>query len=714
MLAITYCMEGVKTMRIFIPIIALLNRFKYSRKFALIGGVLSIPILLLLYLLLSDINQDLKQLELRQVGAEYNERLKEYLRNVQQHRALSSNVADGQIEIESEMKKKQAEIEEVIVQLDRYLAEKGNSAFLVNEWQEFKNEWEMIQNAVSVKTGDELIVLHTDYIDKLMNLMIKVGDESQLFLSDEIAEYYLIRSVAETMPNITEYLGQIRAQGMRAASSKQLAEQSSVKLNALSATVKEELTILQVGMNKYLSSEDVRNKEMNSMAQMVSSGTDGFLTMLEQQILQAEIISIDPTQYFNEATETIDGIFALYDAGTEELVTMVQMKVEQLKAKKTMMLSVIVVAAILTLYIFIGLFLSIQKTVVELRDHARDVASGDLTKLVQLNTRDEMRDIELAFNEMIAGLRQLVGNISTNAEQVAASSEELTASSEQTALASEQITESIQQVASGAESQNVAITESTSALEEKAMAIQNIATSSHEASELIHDTMNQAKEGGEVIRQSVKQMNEINTATTDSHATLQLLQRHTDRIDEMVNIILFISEQTNLLSLNAAIEAARAGEQGKGFAVVANEVGKLAEQSEQAAKQIIDIVSEVQEGAQSSVSSMTEVLHKVAAGLEISNDAATKFHSILQGMHDVAPQVSDISATVEQISASTQQVVASITEIGMISKANSVEAENVVASTEEQLATMEEISSSAGALSAMAEQLQKTVNVFKI
>ncbi|AKM17732.1 H1 [[Flavobacterium] thermophilum] len=198
------------------------------------------------------------------------------------------------------------------------------------------------------------------------------------------------------------------------------------------------------------------------------------------------------------------------------------------------------------------------------------------------------------------------------------------------------------------------------------------------------------------------------------HKRVKSLEKRSEEIEKILDVISTIADQTNLLALNAAIEAARAGEHGKGFAVVADEVRKLAEQSQSSTKQIEELIGKIQQSTTEVVRYMSRVTENIEGGLHISTQTAQRFLQIVQNMKEVAPQIEEISAIAEQISAGTQQVTASAHQLAGIARENAATSEEVAASAEEQLASMEEITSSSQMLAKMAEDLRTSVQRFTL
>ncbi|MDR7071295.1 methyl-accepting chemotaxis protein [Fictibacillus barbaricus] len=373
---------------------------------------------------------------------------------------------------------------------------------------------------------------------------------------------------------------------------------------------------------------------------------------------------------------------------------------------------VIVIAAIV-----IGIIISrmISRPVVRMSDMLNDIADGDLTMdPIQVKNKDEIGLLANGINHMGTNLAALIRQIRVTAEQVAASSEQLSASADQTSLATEQIAATIGAVAGGSQDQVRTVESIVEAMNQLSAGIQQIAVSMQTMSESSSKSLQVAEGGNATIRKTIGQMDAIHTSITNTSQVVKNLGEQSEEITNIVDVITEISGQTNLLALNAAIEAARAGEQGRGFAVVADEVRKLAEQSSASAQQIGQLITSIQELTEQAVNAMESGTKEVTSGRNLVHQSGEAFQSLFESVAEVSNQVGEISAATQQMSASTEQVVESIEVISHMAETAASSTQEVSASAEEQLASMEEISSSSNALSQLAEEMNETINKFKV
>lgn len=226
-------------------------------------------------------------------------------------------------------------------------------------------------------------------------------------------------------------------------------------------------------------------------------------------------------------------------------------------------------------------------------------------------------------------MHNLIVQVMQSAETLASSSEELTASAEQSAQGASQTALNITAVAAGTERQTEAVNQATAVVERIANEINQVAGNVGIVEVTSGKASGAAEEGSKAVEAAVRQMDNIETKVTHSAQIVVKLGERSKEIGQIVDTIAGIASQTNLLALNATIEAARAGEQGRGFAVVAEEVRKLAEQSQEAAKQIAGLIGEIQSETTSAVTAMDEGTHEVKIGAEVVNNAGRAFAEIV-------------------------------------------------------------------------------------
>lgn len=370
-------------------------------------------------------------------------------------------------------------------------------------------------------------------------------------------------------------------------------------------------------------------------------------------------------------------------------------------------------ASMIFLGIVLGLFLS-RNIVNPINKIIDDMRRGNLNFANVVRTNDEVGTLTKEFGNMVTRLRKMVLSIQTTAEQVASASEQLNASVEQSAQAANQVAAAITGVASGAEEQLSSVDNTRITVSRMNDAIQQITAQASSVSDSSTRAAKAANDGRGIVDTACNQMSHIDKTVDNSAIAVAKLGERSQEIGQIVDTISGIANQTNLLALNAAIEAARAGEQGRGFAVVAEEVRKLAEQSQQSAKQIAELIGQIQSETSNAVVAMREGTKEVKTGIEVVSSAGQAFTQITSLVNEVLGKVEEISATMQKLGDGSQRIVGSVEQLENVSKGTVGHTQTVSASIEEQSASMQEIAASSQSLAKMAEQLKAIIQGFNV
>ncbi|AVM25198.1 methyl-accepting chemotaxis protein [Bacillus pumilus] len=357
---------------------------------------------------------------------------------------------------------------------------------------------------------------------------------------------------------------------------------------------------------------------------------------------------------------------------------------------------------------------SIRKPLIELSESAEKISQGDLTQHIEVRTYDEIGKLAQSFNEMSAKLKQVIQAVQNSIENVAASSEELTASAGQTAQATEHITSSIEQFSNSTEHQNDMIEKSSVQLNDMDRSLSHMVDTTSHMMESSIETSKTAQTGGELVQKTAGQMQTIEQAVKEAELVIQGLEQKSKDITNILGVINGIADQTNLLALNAAIEAARAGEAGRGFSVVAEEVRKLAEQSGSSSKEIESLTNEIVEEIEKSQEMFKQVAGEVQSGLNITDETKVSFERITDKTSQMTEQMKQMNGSAKELSHGSNDISQAVNQIKELSRESSAGFQDIAASAEEQLASMEEISSSSATLSQMAEELRELIKQFKM
>ncbi len=268
-------------------------------------------------------------------------------------------------------------------------------------------------------------------------------------------------------------------------------------------------------------------------------------------------------------------------------------------------------------------------------------------------TEDVTGAIADSVNYAVEALRDLVSDVNTTAQQVAAQAQETRATTTQLAEASEHQAQEIRSA--------------TETINEMAQSFDDMAKRSSESADVAQNSVEIANRGADMVRQTISGMDSIRDQIQETSKRIKRLGESSQEIGDIVELINGISEQTNVLALNAAIQAASAGGAGRGFAVVADEVQRLAERATNATRRIEALVQTIQADTSEAVTSMEQTTSQVVSGARLAEDAGEALESIEKVSNDLAGLIQDISRQAQTESSNATRIAKMMNSIRDIS-----------------------------------------------
>ncbi len=318
--------------------------------------------------------------------------------------------------------------------------------------------------------------------------------------------------------------------------------------------------------------------------------------------------------------------------------------------------SIAVVCLAISLVAVLFLPLLVVRPLKRIADRVQNIAEGDgdLTIRIDVNSRDELGELASHMNRFMEKLQRVIGDVLSNASDVA-----------RTAEALQQVSGTSQRAA---DEQSQAITMVVTAVNELTMAIQEVAHNTSDTAQNTRDASVTTDDGQGRIQEAVNQVKSLADRVAQTAEAMSSLESQAKQVTSVIDVIRGVAEQTNLLALNAAIEAARAGEQGRGFAVVADEVRTLASRTQQSTEDIQTMLGQLQKGVQQAVASMNASANMSIDAVMSANQAGESLAGIGSAVRKISDMTMQIASAVEEQSAVTSEIDRNLVQINSLSQ----------------------------------------------
>jgi len=666
-----------------------MDRLPYKQKFALMGGLSAVAIVLLLVRLVLMTHATIGQASNELTGLKVLKPALEAKQLIEQHRALTTLALASKESAEPSAKKALAvetEVADKLQKLDAAVGGEARHLKLDKALAQVKATWIAAAGANWKDKPPTLnLNTHAAALAAINQLIRDTADESQLVADSSLDTLYIVSASVVHLPAMLDQLSRIRDVGAEILLRGKPNDGDRAQFSKWMGAAEETRNSAIISLKRAAQNNPDIVQELKGVEANVDKNVGIITAMAEGNLLADPYVSGDALS--ESGQEATSGLFA-------ELTTTMLPLAERLIEKRLaglrlgiyISMSLVALAVLLYLYLSVGAYLAVMGGVRSLSATVRRIGEGDLSATASLESRDELAAVAASVNEMTAQMRELIFGIKDTADRVKESAKALLSSS--------------QQLATATDAQNDATAVMAAAMEETTTSIAEISQGTREALTVSADSGKLSVHGAEVISQTVVEIEAISSAVTSSAQAVQQLGQLSSKITGIVQVIREIADQTNLLALNAAIEAARAGDSGRGFAVVADEVRKLAERTSNSTQEIATMVSAIQSGTQGAVASMKSGVERVQHGVELTREAGQTMERIRDGASRVAQRINEISLAMNEQDSASQEIARNVERIAQRAGENS--------------AVVNEATATAGQLDSLAGQLGSMVSRFRL
>ena len=717
-----------------------MKHLRMWQKLALLGVVFLLPFAAVTYRYVREVNAlsvDFARHEI--AGINYLKPLRDLLQNVQRHRALSQAVLNGDTTLSDELASTKVALEASLVALEKYDAS-GAGKNLDTNWAEISGKVHRFLESAPLLSPQDNLSAHNKIIAELLAYLVEIGDKSKLVLDPDVDSYYLMNVSIFQAPQLRELMSQTRALAIHAAANHRLTAQARDDLLghlALITYFRDNIVdSLEKSAAEINRKGDAEGRKVIAAIQPVEARLNVSLApfLRENQKLLNTPPGTAPTttayNYLKATNQSLDVISEITDTVAPALNSLLEVRIAHQQAAMQQTLLVAFLGLLIVAALGAWICRDITKPLRRLVATSDRIAVGDLSApLSDFERGDELGHLAQSFKSMMASLVDK----SVIADQIAAGNlrafenqnggaqhnndvlgralssmqiklremvSDMREASTILSSASSEIVASTSQLTASSEETATAVSETSATVEEVRQTAQLSNTKARQVADSAHQAAASAVSGKQATEANSEGMERIRAQMDSIASSMVRLSEQSQAIGQIISTVDDLTQQSNLLAVNAAIEAAKAGEHGKGFAVVAHEVKSLAEQSRQATLQVRTLLSDIQKATGGAVMATEQGAKAVEVGVR---------QSLLAGeaIQELAGSVDLSAQSASQISASSQEQLIGMDQVALAM-------ESVRQASHHNVESAQQLQDSARSLDQLSQRLRDLMEKYQV
>lgn len=669
--------------RFMTPAIKLMNRLSYNQKFTLISLLWLQPILGLGYLLVSQINDSIEQIQNEAIGVDTFRALTDIQLTAHEFKDLKAIAKQRSVpeverlanDLKTSLDSKLSDFIETTLSSEQIPeAFKGQAQQSYDQWQRIVEE----------DNHESDYANQYRYYDELSNSLANLRDaaaQTSGLAQDNQADINILVKISSTnLEALNKALSKARSLGVyglkQGAVDYVLSDGLNELYDELSKIDAELRSVLEVAQSRSALISERLSDDISSLDEAIL----GIQDMIDNDIINPIHLERPWLDYKNDIDQQISRFHALHIKMLDLISELLTQRLDEQVATRALLFGVLSAVLLVILYLYMAFSVSVRQAIGNFGSAARSVSAGDLTVTLTKESRDELGALTEEFNNMTGQISELIRAVNCTVEDVSAQTTTVnqTASSNAQAIARQlaetnHIFESMKQLQQTVEDVN-------SNTEQTLTAALAAETEAKEGHDIVDSTLASIDHLDHEIKNSVDRINQVREDTKD--------------INQVLVNIKSIAEQTNLLALNAAIEAARAGEQGRGFAVVADEVRSLSLRTQHSTEEIDNMIERLEKGVFSAVEAMHASHATTEATVKQSHQVAEAFDKIVTSIDTIVSMGNEISQSAQgqrKVASNIESNVNEIVSLGNETEANASSTQNAAQSLRSNIDSLKDL-----------------------